>query len=104
MFTGAQDALDSIRTSMFLGAVLPEMRAETQGLMAELADLIRVRQELAVERDKQATEVAALGVEQKRMSALVEERQKRQAEVARATRRSASGRLRLPVKPTVSKI
>ena len=84
VFTGAQDALDSIRTAMFLGAVLPEMRAETQGLMAELADLIRVRQELAVERDKQATEVAALGVEQKRMSALVEERQKRQAEVERA--------------------
>jgi septal ring factor EnvC (AmiA/AmiB activator) len=84
VFTGAQDALDSIRTAMFLGAVLPEMRAETQGLMAELADLIRVRQELAVERDKQATEIAALGAEQKRMSALVEERQKRQAEVERA--------------------
>ncbi len=84
VFTGAQDALDSIRTAMFLGAVLPEMRAETQGLMAELADLVRVRQELAVERDRQATEVAALGAEQKRMSALVEERQKRQAEVERA--------------------
>jgi septal ring factor EnvC (AmiA/AmiB activator) len=84
VFTGAQDALDSIRTAMFLGAVLPEMRAETQGLMAELADLVRVRQELAVERDRQATEVAALGAEQKRMSALVEERQKRQGEVERA--------------------
>jgi murein hydrolase activator len=84
VFTGAQDALDSIRTAMFLGAVLPEMRAEMQGLMAELADLIRVRQQLAVERDKQATEVAALGVEQKRMSVLVEERQKRQAELERA--------------------
>ena len=84
VFTGAQDSLDSIRTAMFLGAVLPEMRAETQGLMAELADLIRVRQELAVERDRQATEVAALGAEQKRMSALVEERQKRQAEIERA--------------------
>jgi murein hydrolase activator len=84
VFTGTQDALDSIRTAMFLGAVLPEMRAETQSLMAELADLIRVRQELAVERDKQATEVAALGAEQKRTNTLVEERQKRQAEVERA--------------------
>jgi septal ring factor EnvC (AmiA/AmiB activator) len=84
VFTGAQDALDSIRTAMFLGAVLPEMRAETQGLMAELADLMRVRQELAAERDKQATEIAALGAEQARMGTLVEERQKRQAEVERA--------------------
>jgi murein hydrolase activator len=84
VFTGTQDALDSIRTAMFLGAVLPEMRAEMQGLMGELADLIRVRQELAVERDKQTTEVAALGAEQTRMNALVEERQKRQAEVERA--------------------
>jgi murein hydrolase activator len=84
VFTGAQDALDSIRTAMFLGAVLPEMRAETQSLLAELADLVRVRRELAVERDRQATEIAALGAEQKRMSALVDERQKRQAEVERA--------------------
>jgi murein hydrolase activator len=84
VFTGAQDALDSIRTAMFLGAVLPEMRAETQALVGELADLVRVRQELAVERDKQASEIATLGAEQKRMSALVEERQKRQSEVERA--------------------
>jgi septal ring factor EnvC (AmiA/AmiB activator) len=84
VFTGAQDALDSIRTAMFLGAVLPEMRAETQALIGELADLIRVRQELAVERDKQASEIATLGAEQKRMSALVEGRQKRQTEVERA--------------------
>ncbi|MBV9969346.1 MAG: peptidoglycan DD-metalloendopeptidase family protein [Xanthobacteraceae bacterium] len=84
IFTGAQDALDSIRTAMFLGAVLPQMRAETQALIAELADLVRVRQELAVERDKQASEIATLGAEQKRMNALVEERQKRQLEVERA--------------------
>jgi murein hydrolase activator len=84
VFAGAQDALESIRTAMTLGAVLPEMRVETESLMTELSGLIRVRQELAAERDRQATEIAELAAEQKRMAALVEERQKRQAEVEHA--------------------
>ncbi len=84
VFAGAQDALESIRTAMTLGAVLPEMRAETQSLMAELSDLVRVRQDLVIEHDRQATEIAELAAEQKRMAALVEERQKRQAEVEHA--------------------
>jgi septal ring factor EnvC (AmiA/AmiB activator) len=84
VFAGAQDALESIRTAMALGAVLPEMRVETETLMTELAGLVRVRQDLAIERDRQASELAELGAAQKRMSALVEERQKRQAEVAHA--------------------
>ncbi len=84
VFTGAQDALDSIRTAMTLGAVLPEMRVETETLMTELSGLVRVRQELASERDRQAREIAELDTAQKRMSALVDERQKRQAEVEHA--------------------
>jgi septal ring factor EnvC (AmiA/AmiB activator) len=84
VFAGTQDALESIRTAMSLGAVLPEMREETDTLLTQLAGLVRVRQDLAVERDKQATEIAALSAEQKRMAALVEERQKRQAEVEHA--------------------
>ena len=75
---------NSIRTAMTLGAVLPEMRVETESLMTELSGLVRVRQELASERDRQASEIAELGAAQKRMSALVEERQKRQAEVEHA--------------------
>jgi septal ring factor EnvC (AmiA/AmiB activator) len=60
------------------------MRVETETLLTELAGLGRVRKELAIERDRQATEIAELGAAQKRMSALVEERQKRQAEVEHA--------------------
>jgi septal ring factor EnvC (AmiA/AmiB activator) len=84
VFGGAQDALESVRTAMTLGAVLPEMRLETEGLMSELSNLVRVRKDLASERDRQSTELAALGAEQRRMEALVEERQKRQAEVEHA--------------------
>jgi septal ring factor EnvC (AmiA/AmiB activator) len=72
VFAGAQDALESVRTAMTLGAVLPEMRVETETLMTELSGLVRVRQELAIERDRQATEIAELAVAQKRMAALVE--------------------------------
>jgi septal ring factor EnvC (AmiA/AmiB activator) len=84
VFAGAQDALESIRTAMTLGAVLPEMRVETETLLTELAGLGRVRKDLAIERDRQASEIAELGTAQKRVSALVEERQKRQAEVEHA--------------------
>jgi septal ring factor EnvC (AmiA/AmiB activator) len=84
VFAGAQDALESIRTAMTLGAVLPEMRVETETLMTELAGLGRVRKDLAIERDRQASEIAELGAAQRRMSGLVEERQKRQAEVEHA--------------------
>src|SRR5208282_3594361 len=55
-----------------------------ESLMTELSGLVRVRQDLAIERDRQASEIAELGAAQKRMSALVEERQKRQAEVEHA--------------------
>jgi len=84
VFARPQDALDSIRTAMTLGAVLPEMQVETRSLLAELSGLIRVRQDLATEHDRQATEIATLAAEQKRMGALVEERQKRQSEVEQA--------------------
>ena len=45
VFAGAQDALESIRTAMTLGAVLPEMRVETETLLTELAGLGRVRKD-----------------------------------------------------------
>ena len=72
VFAGAQDALESIRTAMTLGAVLPEMRVETESLMTELAGLVRVRQELgdrarpAGERDRRARRGAEAHVRPRR--------------------------------------
>jgi murein hydrolase activator len=80
----AQDALLSVHTAMLLGAVLPQMRGETEKLAAELGDLVRVRGTIAKERDDLGRDLAALSEERQRMSLLIEERRKRQAETEKA--------------------
>ena len=47
----AEDALQSVRTAMMLGAVLPEMRMQAEALAADLAELVRLRKQIAEERD-----------------------------------------------------
>jgi septal ring factor EnvC (AmiA/AmiB activator) len=80
MLVRPEDALESLRAAMLLGAVVPEMRNEAQSLAGELSDLVRVRGEAAAEREGLTRSVAALSDEQNRMTLLVEERQKRQSE------------------------
>lgn len=69
------DMLRAIRTSMLLGAVLPEMRSETEALAADLNDLVQLRRSIASERDSLAKEVADLGHERQRLAALIDARQ-----------------------------
>jgi len=71
-----EDALQSVRTAMVLGAVLPEMRHEVESLANNLSELIAVRKKIDAERDQLKTELASLDGERARMTALVEERQK----------------------------
>jgi septal ring factor EnvC (AmiA/AmiB activator) len=75
-----EDALQSVRTAMLLGAVLPEMRSEVTALARDLSSLVAVRKDIAAERQRLDGEVAALGKDRKRVAALVEERQKQQAD------------------------
>ena len=79
-----EDALAAVRTAMLLGAVLPEMRAETEVLAADLTELVRLRGEIRKERDMLARDFAALAEERRRMTLLVEERQRRQTEAEKA--------------------
>jgi murein hydrolase activator len=78
-----EDALQSVRTAMLLGGVLPEMRVEAEALVADLTELVRVRKEIAVEIDRSRSDLAALAQDRLRMTFLVEERQKQQAETER---------------------
>ncbi len=73
------DVLLAIRTSMLLGAVVPELRSATEALAADLTDLARLRASAATEKDTLAVEVATLGDERTRLTALVEARQAAQA-------------------------
>lgn len=84
LLASPEDALQSVRTAMVLGAVLPEMRREAEALANELGDLIDVRKKITAERDKLKTDAAALDKERARMAALIEERQKQQADREKA--------------------
>ena len=81
MLVRPQDALESLRAAMLLGAVVPEMKSEAESLAGELSDLVRIRSEAAAERDGLARNLLALSIEQNRMNLLVDERQKHQSEV-----------------------
>lgn len=72
-----EDILAAVRTSMLLGAVVPELRAETQALALDLAELIRVRDAIATDRTTLAFELEALARERERLAALVAARQER---------------------------
>jgi len=84
LIASPEDALQSVRTAMLLGAVLPEMRHEVEALANDLTNLLDVRKKIGGERDRLKTEVASLGDERTRMTALVGERQKQQAQREKA--------------------
>jgi murein hydrolase activator len=79
-----EDALQAVRTAITLGAVVPEMRAEADALAGDLADLVRVRSEIAKDQDRLSRDLDVLGREQLRMSMLIDERQKKQASAEQA--------------------
>ena len=84
LISSPEDALQSVRTAMLLGAVLPEMRHEVEALANDLTALLNVRKQITAERDRLKNEVASLGNERTRMTALVDARQKQQAEREKA--------------------
>jgi septal ring factor EnvC (AmiA/AmiB activator) len=95
LIASPEDALQSVRTAIVLGAVLPEMRREVESLANDLSELLAVRKKINAERERLKAEVAALDGERARMAALVEERQKQLAEREKAleAERSRTGTL-----------
>ena len=74
------DALDSVRSAILLGALLPELRVEAETLAADLTELSRVRTEMVSAQEALKGLRTALEEDRVRIGALVEERQKREAE------------------------
>jgi septal ring factor EnvC (AmiA/AmiB activator) len=79
-----EDALQALRSAITLGAVVPEMRAQADALASDLADLSRVRKDIAGERERLSRDLALLGREQLRMNVLIDERQNKQAATEQA--------------------
>lgn len=84
LLVAPEDALKSARSAMLLDAVLPEMRQDADALLADLAELGRVRSQAADERDALSRNLAALGEDQARLAVLTEERQKQEADTQQA--------------------
>jgi septal ring factor EnvC (AmiA/AmiB activator) len=76
-----EDALQSLRTAMLLGAVVPELRGRAETLAADLGELVALRREIASQRDKLALDRDRLKDDQIRLGVLVDERQRKQATI-----------------------
>lgn len=75
-----EDALQSLRTAMLLGAVVPDMRARAEKIAADLGELLKLRTDIATERTRLGTDRDRLAADQQQLSLLVEERQKKQSD------------------------
>jgi murein hydrolase activator len=75
LLVAPEDMLKAIRTSMLLGAVLPQMRAETEALASDLSDLIQLRQSIAAEKAQLAQQVQDLSEQRQKLAALIDARQ-----------------------------
>nr|WP_249130201.1 peptidoglycan DD-metalloendopeptidase family protein [Bradyrhizobium sp. AUGA SZCCT0283] len=76
-----EDALQSLRTAMLLGSVVPELRGRAEKLAADLGELVSLRQRIATERDALARDRDRLKDDSVRLAALVEERQRKQSAI-----------------------
>lgn len=74
-----EDALQSLRTAMLLGAVVPELRGRAERLAGELGELVTLRKNIAAERDQLGADRDRVRNDQTRLAALVDERQRQQS-------------------------
>jgi septal ring factor EnvC (AmiA/AmiB activator) len=74
-----EDALQSLRTAMLLGAVVPELRTRAAALAHDLSELVAVRKMIGTERDRLASDRDKLRSDQTRLAALIDERQRQQS-------------------------
>jgi murein hydrolase activator len=76
-----EDALQSLRTAMLLGSVVPEMRSQAERLVGDLSELIGLRKTIATERDQLALDRDKIKGDQVQLASLVEERQRKQSAI-----------------------
>lgn len=84
-----KDALSSVRSAILLGAVVPEIRAETEMLIGELTALAEIRESIDESRATLLADLGGLAEEERRLMRLLEEKKqltnKARDELARQT-------------------
>lgn len=84
IFVRPEDILSSVRAAIALGAVMPELRAETQALAGDLQSLVRLKEGIADERNRIAQETRGLQEDRLRLAGLVEARQQQLRETEKS--------------------
>ncbi len=79
-----EDMLAAVRTSILLGAVLPELRNEADALAKDLGELVRLKQAIDTDRTTLAEQLQSLTDEQTKVAALMDARQSRETEAMAA--------------------
>jgi len=79
-----EDALSSVRSAILLGAVVPELREQTEILMADLKEMSRVTATIEAERQKLVASVSEQLAEKKRLTLLQEEKRRLEVEAESA--------------------
>jgi len=74
LLVSPEDALSSIRSAILLGAVVPEIRAETEALASDLKELAALRHAIAAERVSLATALEENAAEEQRLANLASEK------------------------------
>jgi septal ring factor EnvC (AmiA/AmiB activator) len=90
-----EDALQSLRTAMLLGAVIPELRTRAEKLAGDLGELVALRKAIATERDQLAGDRDKLKDDQTRLASRVRSK--------RTWRRKARAPSRCPGRSTACK-
>jgi len=75
-----EDALSSVRSAILLGAVVPELRQQTDSLLADLKEQTRVTASIEAERARLTDAVGEQVAEKKRLGMLLEAKQKLEAD------------------------
>ncbi|AEH85729.1 MULTISPECIES: murein hydrolase activator EnvC family protein [Mesorhizobium] len=75
-----EDALSSVRSAILLGAVVPELRQQTDALLADLKEQTRVTASIEAERARLTEAVGEQAAEKKRLGMLLEAKQKLEAD------------------------
>lgn len=75
LFVKPEDALSSVRSAILLGAVVPELRAETTALLSDLEELTRIAATIEAERDRLTATIGEQVAEQQRLNLLLVEKQ-----------------------------
>jgi septal ring factor EnvC (AmiA/AmiB activator) len=75
-----EDALSSVRSAILLGAVVPELRSETETLLADLNELNNLTASIEAERQRLSATVGEQLSEKQRLSLLLVEKSRLQGE------------------------